>query len=141
MAQQRRDLLKLAGLGSFLGLPLPVPGKAVGIPNETRATAQASLKKEPFGDLRIYFQGATDQIGSMTAGSLLLKAGMEPHPPHTHPEEEFVLVTEGAGEIVVDGKTTKVGPGSMMYCAANAMHGIKNTGSKPLLFYFFKWQK
>jgi hypothetical protein len=28
----------------------------------------------------------------MTAGSLRLKPGMEPHPPHTHPEEEFMLI-------------------------------------------------
>jgi len=31
-----------------------------------------------FGDLRIYHEGPTDQLKSMTAGSLLLKAGMSP---------------------------------------------------------------
>ena len=49
-------------------------------------------------------------------------------------------ITEGTGEIVVDGKKTKVGPGSMMYCAANKLHGIVNTGKTPLLFYFYKWK-
>ena len=34
----------------------------------------------------------------------------------------------------------KVGPGTMMYCAAGKSHGIKNTGKTPLLFYFYKWQ-
>ena len=76
----------------------------------------------------------------MTAGSLLLKAGMSPHPPHQHPEEEFMVVTEGTGEMVVEGKKTNVGPGSMMYCAGNKVHGIVNTGKSPLLFYFYKWQ-
>jgi quercetin dioxygenase-like cupin family protein len=110
------------------------------IPNMTLPEQQAKLTKEPFGDLRIYFEGATDQIKSMTAGSLRLKAGMSPHPPHTHPEEEFMVITEGTGEILIDGKTTKVGPGSMMYCAANKSHGIKNTGNTALLFYFYKWK-
>lgn len=110
------------------------------IPNVTLPEAQAKLTKEPFGDLRIYFDGPTDQIRSMTAGSLRLKAGMSPHPPHEHPEEEFMVITEGTGELFVDGKTTKVGPGSMMYCAANKSHGIKNTGKTPLLFYFYKWK-
>ena len=76
----------------------------------------------------------------MTAGSLRLKAGMTPHPPHTHPEEEFMVITEGTGEITIDGKLMKVGPGSMMYCAANKSHGIVNTGKTPLLFYFYKWK-
>ncbi|MFN7934863.1 MAG: cupin domain-containing protein [Bryobacteraceae bacterium] len=110
------------------------------LPNITLPEAQAKLTKEPFGDLRIYFEGATDQIRSMTAGSLRLKAGMSPHPPHTHPEEEFMVITEGTGEIFLDGKTTKIGPGSMMYCGANKSHGITNTGKTPLLFYFYKWK-
>lgn len=110
------------------------------IPNVTMAETKAKLTRESFGDLRIYFEGATDQIQSMTAGSLRLKAGMSPHPPHTHPEEEFMVITEGSGEIVVDGKTTPVGPGTMMYCAANKSHGIRNTGKTPLLFYFYKWK-
>jgi len=90
--------------------------------------------------LRIYFEGSTNQIRSMTAGSLKLKPGMTPHAPHEHPEEEFMVVTEGSGEIFVDGKTTAVAAGSMMYCAANKLHGIKNTGKTPLLFYFYKWK-
>lgn len=77
----------------------------------------------------------------MTAGSLRLNPGATPHAPHRHPEEEFLLVTEGTGEISIDGKITKAGPGSMMYCAANKLHGIVNTGKAPLLFYFYKWQR
>src|ERR687887_696839 len=97
-------------LGSFAGLPALLMSESR-IPNVTLTEAQSKLTKEPFGDLRIYFEGATEQIKSMTAGSLRLKAGMSPHPPHTHPEEEFMVITEGIGEIVVDGKTTKAGPG------------------------------
>lgn len=121
------------------GLPL-MAGAAPRLPNATYAEHQAKLTKEPFGDLRIYFDGPTDQLKTMTAGSLRLKAGMTPHEPHQHPEEEFMVVTEGTGEISMEGKITKVGPGSMMYCAANKLHGIVNTGKTPLLFYFYKWK-
>jgi mannose-6-phosphate isomerase-like protein (cupin superfamily) len=132
---RRRDLLKLAGLAG-----LALPARAAAIPNATRAVKDAKLTREPFGDLHIYFDGATDQVRSMTAGSLRLKPSMTPHPPHQHPEEEFLLVTEGTGEISLDGKTTVVGPGSMMYCAGGRLHGIVNTGKTPLLFYFYKWK-
>ena len=102
--------------------------------------AHAKLTQETFGDLRVYCEGPTDQLKSMTAGSLRLKPGMSPHPPHRHEEEEFMVVTEGSGEITVEGKMTRVGPGSMMYSPANHLHGIVNTGKDPLLFYYYKWK-
>jgi mannose-6-phosphate isomerase-like protein (cupin superfamily) len=99
----------------------------------------ARFIQEECGDHRVYFDGATDQLKYMISGSLRLKAGMSPHPPHQHPEEEFMVVTEGTGKIEVDGKTTEVGPGSMMYCAGGKYHGIWNTGRTPMLFYYYKW--
>lgn len=137
MKGHRRDLLKwAAGLNGLALLGANAPS----IPNAVVDEKQAKLTREAFGDLRIYFEGSTRQVKSMTAGSLRLKPGMSPHPPHQHPEEEFMVITEGSGEITVDGATTKVGPGSMMYCAAGKLHGIVNTGKSPLLFYFYKWQ-
>jgi mannose-6-phosphate isomerase-like protein (cupin superfamily) len=133
---KRRQVLQLAGLSA---MPMFAAGAAK-LPNGTTDEAKAKLTKETFGDLRIYYDGPTDQLKAMTAGSLRLKPGMSPHPPHQHPEEEFMVITEGTGEIVVDGKTTKVGPGSMMYSAADKLHGIVNTGKTPLLFYFYKWK-
>jgi mannose-6-phosphate isomerase-like protein (cupin superfamily) len=131
--------MKFAGLNALAAMAGAATAGAK-IPNTTIGAEQAKLSKEPFGDLRIYFEGPTDQVKSMTAGSLLLKAGMQPHPPHQHPEEEFMVITQGTGEISMDGKITKVGPGYMMYAASQRLHGIVNTGKTPLLFYFYKWQ-
>jgi mannose-6-phosphate isomerase-like protein (cupin superfamily) len=132
----RRDIFRLAGIPGLAAFAASAPK----LPNSTLDAEHAKLTREKFGDLRIYFEGATDQVKSMTAGSLLLKPGMSPHAPHEHPEEEFMVITEGTGEISVDGKITKVGPGTMMYCAAGHLHGIVNTGKAPLLFYFYKWR-
>ncbi len=131
----RRELLKVTPLLAAV----PAFSAPTHIPNVVLDEAKAKITHEPFGDLSIYFEGPTDQIKSMTAGSLRLKPGMSPHPPHTHPEEEFMVVTEGTGEMVVEGKKYTVKPGSMMYCAGNKSHGIVNTGKSPLLFYFYKW--
>src|SRR5215472_5752241 len=131
---RRRDLLKIAGMGAFAAFHAgAAPGK---LPDGVMRSDQAKLNEETFGDLRTYYEGPTGQVGSMTAGSLLLKPGMSPHPPHQHEEEEFMVVTEGTGEITVEGKKSNVGPGSMMYCEANRVHGIVNTGKVPLLFYY-----
>ena len=101
--------------------------------------AHAKLTHESFGDQRIYFDGSTGQLSALTVGSPDLKAGMVPHPPHKHPEEEIMLVTEGTGVITVETKSHEVGAGSMMYCSAQRMHGI-TAGAHGLTFYFYKWR-
>jgi mannose-6-phosphate isomerase-like protein (cupin superfamily) len=87
----------------------------------------------------VHYNGPTDQLSGMCTGMAVLDPGATPHPPHRHPEEEFMIVAEGAGEIECDGKTTQVGPGTIMYCAGNVLHGIVNTGKVPLTFYWSKW--
>jgi mannose-6-phosphate isomerase-like protein (cupin superfamily) len=131
----RRDLFKLT---AFTAMTAFGDGH---LPNSVRRMEDAKLTREEFGDLRIYYEGPTEQMSSVTAGSLLLKPGMSPHPPHQHPDEEFLVIAEGTGEVSVEGKVTNVGPGSMMYCGGEKLHGIVNTGKSPLLFYFYKWKK
>jgi quercetin dioxygenase-like cupin family protein len=103
--------------------------------------ARAELRREPFGDLRVYLSGSTAQLAGMEAGSLELKPGMTPHPPHQHPEEEIMVITAGTGEITLNGKVSQCGPGAMMFCAAEHSHGIVNTGKTTLTFFYFKWKK
>ena len=99
---KRRDLFALPAALPLLAAVQPF-GDSIVDP------AGAKLTHESFGDLRIFFDGRTEQLQSMTAGSLRLNPGMSPHPPHEHPEEEFMVITEGTGEILVNGKTQKVG--------------------------------
>jgi mannose-6-phosphate isomerase-like protein (cupin superfamily) len=133
----RRELLALM---SAAMLPLAA-NAASSIPDAVFGPEKGKLSQEPFGDLRVYFDGSTDQLKSLVAGSLKLKPGMTPHEPHEHPEEEIMLITEGSGEISIDGKISKCATGSMMYCAGGQLHGIVNTGKTPLTFFYFKWQK
>lgn len=133
----RRDLMKWAAAMPAFALLAESPGV---LPNAVMDEKHATLTREAFGDLRVYFDGPTPQMKSVTAGSLRLKPGMSPHPPHQHPEEEIMVVTEGTGEISVEGKVTPAAPGSIMFCAAGKLHGIVNTGKTPLLFYYWKWQ-
>jgi mannose-6-phosphate isomerase-like protein (cupin superfamily) len=87
----------------------------------------------------IYYNGPTDQLSGVSAGACILEPGMSPHPPHQHPEEEFLIIGEGNGEIECDGTVSKVAAGAMMYCAGNTLHGITNTGTARMTFYWSKW--
>jgi len=53
--------------------------------------------------------------------------------------DEILIVADGTGVIECDGNVTQVGPGAMMYCAGNTLHGITNTGTTQMTFYWSKW--
>jgi len=95
--------------------------------------------ENPVGQIGLYLQGQTPASSSLVSGRFIIDPGKTPHAPHVHQDEEILIVESGHGEIFCDGKTTKVGPGSVMYSSPNASHGITNTGSEPLTFYFVKW--
>jgi quercetin dioxygenase-like cupin family protein len=118
--------------------------KAKLIASQTRNLSEIQLKEfafegKPRGEIGIYLDGETAGTRNFVVGQFRLSPGLEPHPIHTHPEEEIMIVTTGKGEISCDGKKTNVAAGSVMYTGPNAPHGIKNTGNDVLTFYFVKW--
>ena len=84
---------------------------------------------------RTWSTGDTPASTKFVTGRLVLDAGQTPHPPHTHVEEEVMIIESGNGEITCDGKVTQIGPGSIMYTTPEVPHGIVNTGETPLVFY------
>jgi mannose-6-phosphate isomerase-like protein (cupin superfamily) len=138
---------------------LTVTGESQTIPvmtttNDTTVSVETEATKLPEGVLDasavppmvqdgctvyVHYNGPTDQLSGMCTGMAVLAPGASPHPVHQHPEEEFMIVAAGTGEIECGGKTTAVGPGSIMYCAGNTPHGIVNTGTVPMTFYWSKW--
>ena len=104
--------------------------------------AYEQLKAEgdaPGAAAYVHYNGPTHQLATMCTGMCVLEPGATPHPPHRHAEEEFMIVAVGTGVIEVDGKATPVGPGAIMYCGAHVSHGITNTGTTPMTFYWSKW--
>src|ERR1700750_2455976 len=69
----------------------------------------------PGAKARTNFNGPTKQLAAVATGSVTLEPGARPHPPHQHPEEEFLIVASGTGEIEIEGVVTKVVAGDMMY--------------------------
>jgi mannose-6-phosphate isomerase-like protein (cupin superfamily) len=97
-------------------------------------------KGEAVGKNGVYLAGDTPASTKFVTGRFVLEAGKSPHAPHTHAEEEVMIIESGHGEILCDGKTTKIGPGSVMYTTPNVSHGITNTGTEPIVFYYVKWE-
>jgi mannose-6-phosphate isomerase-like protein (cupin superfamily) len=118
---------------------VPVAPTAARLANGVVAIAAVAPDAQTGCRAFTHFNGPTDQLRGLCAGMAILDPGASPHPPHRHPEEEFLIVAAGTGEIECAGQTTKVGPGDIMYCAGGVLHGITNTGQLPLTFYWSKW--
>lgn len=61
-----------------------------------------------------------------------------PHAPHHHPDEEIVLVKEGALDITMNGTTTRAGVGSIIFAASNEEHGWRNAVDVPATYYVLR---
>jgi quercetin dioxygenase-like cupin family protein len=66
-----------------------------------------------------------------------LKPGLESHPPHRHPQEEFIVVKEGTLEVFINGKTQRAGAGSVFFFASNDLHNMRNVGTTPATYFVF----
>jgi len=91
------------------------------------------------GEVRKVFQAPTATLDELECHITTLKPGESPHPPHQHPDEEIFFLKEGTVEALVAGKTVRVGPGSIVFQAANQPHTLKNVGDTPATYIVLKW--
>jgi uncharacterized protein (TIGR02246 family) len=68
-----------------------------------------------------------------------LPAGQTTHAPHTHPNEEVIVVREGTLEAFQDGRKTRVGPGSVLFMASNQPHNVVNVGETTAVYHVINW--
>lgn len=64
-----------------------------------------------------------------------LNPGLESHPPHRHPDEEWIIVKEGEVEATINGESHVAGPGSIVFFASNDLHGLRNAGPSQATYY------
>ena len=100
-----------------------------------------SFKAEPnkTGAVRKVVQLPTATLDELEIHITTLNKGETPHPPHQHPDEELVIIKEGTVESLVNGELKRVGPGSIIFQAANQLHSIRNVGDGPATYHVIKW--
>jgi mannose-6-phosphate isomerase-like protein (cupin superfamily) len=131
----------LAGAGLLLTRGSDAAAPAAKGPFKTGrvASSVAHVTKADWGELRAYYEGETYGLKDVLTGTVTLKPGQEPHPPHQHAEEEFLMIVEGSGQWHLNGKDVPAAKGDTIYTEPWVIHGIKNTGTTPLTFVVFKW--
>ena len=91
------------------------------------------------GSVRQVCRNATATLDELECHITTLNAGESPHPPHTHPDEEVVVIREGTLEVTFGDRKAIVGPGSVIFQAANQPHTVKNIGTTPAVYHVIKW--
>lgn len=61
------------------------------------------------------------------------------HLPHTHPQEELIILREGTLDVHINGTSTRVGPGSLFFFASNDPHAVQNAGDHPATYFVFNF--
>ena len=93
------------------------------------------------------FLGRTDNADYLECHYSVLMPGACPHPPHTHTEEEILVVMRGSAELIVPTSIHDGNPnifpaptGTAIYYPAYQRHTIRNTSSEPVCYAMIKWK-
>ncbi len=84
------------------------------------------------------FRGETHDRFEVACHITRLAPGVMSHPPHKHTNEEVLFMHEGTVEITIAGNTTRLGPGSVAYIHSDEMHGTKNVGDTPAMYFILE---
>jgi quercetin dioxygenase-like cupin family protein len=141
----RRWAITIAGCVLFLG------GVAVG--RQTPPSPPGLLQKSALftweshtvrpterGAVRSVFRAPTLTLDELEYHITTLNPGESPHAPHTHFNEEVIIVKEGAVEAYVNGEWKPASTGSLMFFASNVPHTVRNVGSVPATYHVVNWK-
>ena len=98
-----------------------------------------TVEKTVVGARRTLFRAPTATLDELECHITTLNPGQTSHAPHRHPEEEILIVREGTVETFLGDRTQVVGPGSVIFQAANQLHSIRNVGTVPATYHVIKW--
>jgi len=73
--------------------------------------------------------------GAVTMGTVAIAPGKE-IPPHTHPVEDAMVITQGHGQFLAGDDVHQIEAGSSCLAPANVVHGVRNTGDEELVLVF-----
>ena len=101
--------------------------------------SDADAKPNDWGKVRQVMRTPTPTLDELEIHISTLAPGKSPHAPHQHVHEELLILKEGTLETFQSGKTTRVGPGAIIFQSSNELHNVTNVGTTPATYFVIGW--
>jgi quercetin dioxygenase-like cupin family protein len=98
-----------------------------------------AVKPTPNGERRDVTDSPTATFERFESHVTTLLPGRMSHAPHQHPQEELIILRDGTLDVTINGATTRAGPGSLLFFAANDFHNVQNVGDTPSTYFVFNF--
>jgi quercetin dioxygenase-like cupin family protein len=117
------------------------PAAKEGVLMQSALFTWESVPEQPTeqGGRRGVFAAPTATLDELEYHTTMLKPGGSPHPPHTHKNEELIIVKEGAVEAYVNGEWKPAPTGSLIFFASMVPHTVRNSGTVPARYHVVNW--
>jgi (S)-ureidoglycine aminohydrolase len=99
----------------------------------------AVFKATAKGGGRQYFDRPTTMLNRFDIHVTTLNEGQQSHDPHTHVNEEIILIIDGHAEERIGDKRELANPGDVIRLGSNVLHNIRNVGQTPCMYYAIQW--
>ncbi|MFZ0520940.1 MAG: cupin domain-containing protein [Candidatus Acidiferrales bacterium] len=117
-------------------LIFPKPGSSQStLKSSTYRFEDLTSQKQENATFRPILDGLTRSGMRIDVHEVFLLPGSTPHHAHHHQQEELFLISEGEVEVTINGKATRLGPGSAAYAASEDEHQIQNVGTHPAQYF------
>lgn len=96
--------------------------------------AAAVRQPTPVGERADYVDAPSKTLVRFEAHRTTLRPGRASHVPHRHEREEFTILQSGTLDVFIEGRITRLTPGSMWWVASNDLHNATNVGDTPATY-------
>jgi quercetin dioxygenase-like cupin family protein len=127
--------------------PLLPPRDAASLTNYV-VPLRLPLKPDPESGWKPYhcFKGSSEVFDNFSCHVSALSQDKCPHPPHTHQEEELLIVLDGEVDLLLpdlshddDQQTIRLKRGELVYYPINFAHTLKTVSTEPANYLMLRW--
>jgi mannose-6-phosphate isomerase-like protein (cupin superfamily) len=93
------------------------------------------VKTNATGSSRKFFEGPTPALDQLECHASTLNPGATNHVILRRANDEVIIVKEGTIEAFIKDKWVRVGPGSVIFNAANVLQSMRNPGDTPATYH------
>jgi mannose-6-phosphate isomerase-like protein (cupin superfamily) len=136
MLTNRKLFLILLTGATLAGIAVQAqPKKAPAMTSSAIEWNSIDAKTNATGSSRKFFDGATANLEGLECHASTLNPGATNHVILQRPNDEVIIVKEGTIEAFVGDKWVRVGPGSVIFNAANVPQSMRNPGDVPATYH------